>query len=335
MRVWSESLRRPRGPRRRTPRTHAPPLCATNGYATPASRHVPTRPDDNPDSRTTRDASDLYSVSFNGGHSQGIKGHYPHSYRMMASPSPSPSPSLSPSPSPKRRKTEGGSSRASYLSPTKASLARFNPSLLSPSRSSPRRELQRRGSNVLDYVLGRTDALPAQALAKRKTETTESDSSSDEASGVNVVNEGEESVEEPEYGRRNSHFAQEREATDDLPETPHHEKERPEYQDTPPRGILFSTPRRRKRALEAISAAQPDDNAAITGDATTHAPSEDQYRLPTAEERAVLKAKTAQLNALRKDMRKLQHEVKSFERHLALQQNTAIDEPYPDVLGLL
>lgn len=251
------------------------------------------------------------------------------------------------SPSPKRRKTDGGSSRASYHSPTKASLARFNPSLLSLSSSSPRRSSQRRASNVLDYVLGRSDLLPEaveQDTRRSAGGTTGSTTNLDEQSGSD---DDQESMDEPEANRNITHDRKDREVTDDLPETPQHENERPEYHDTPPRGILFSTPRRRKRALQALPADEPDEGEASietltvnVGELGTTAMSadaepEERYRPPTAEERAVLKAKTAELNALRKEARTLQQEVESFERHFELQQGTAIDDTYPDVNGLL
>lgn len=134
----------------------------------------------------------------------------------------------------------------SYLSPTKASLARYNPKLLSPSKST-------NGKKALDYVLGRSDA-PEAEQQQQEPETTvvvrephellSSTPGTRLQREVNKVIEDVEQNQTPQMARR---FTNALDDEDDLPATP----EGARY--SPPRGILSSGPRRkRKRSPEEI-----------------------------------------------------------------------------------
>jgi hypothetical protein len=139
------------------------------------------------------------------------------------------------------------SRRPSYLSPTKASLARYNPKLLSPSKSA-------NGKKTLDYVLGRSDAAPEDEQQQQAPEPTGAVREPHELLSstpgtrlqreVDKVIEGVEQTRTPQMARRFLNTLNEEE--DDLPATP----EGARY--SPPKGILSSGPRRkRKRTPEA------------------------------------------------------------------------------------
>ena len=142
------------------------------------------------------------------------------------------------SPAPKRRKTLPDSgpasapatpSRASYRSPTKASLSRWNPSLLPAPRSpSPRTERdlsKKRGSNALEYVLGKTDDLGQDEEPSKEDHGGELVVKEDDAQ--HGADETGDELHAPERARRAQQDTgddtrmevEEEEA--DLPETPH------------------------------------------------------------------------------------------------------------------
>lgn len=137
------------------------------------------------------------------------------------------------------------SRRPSYLSPTKASLARYNPRLLSPSKSA-------NGKKALDYVLGRSDGAPEDEQQHEPTGTVRephellsSTPGTRLQREVDKVIEGVEQAQTPEMARRFLNTLNEEE--DDLPTTP----EGARY--SPPKGILSSGPRRkRKRTPETV-----------------------------------------------------------------------------------
>jgi hypothetical protein len=251
----------------------------------------------------------------------------------------------------KRRKTLPGAgpgsapatpSRASYLSPTKASLSRYNPSLLPAPRSSPARrerdDREQRKSNALEYVLGAADDLKGSGQKRKRIDGGEQVDAfeNQEADAQLAMEETEPEVQAPENARRARYEIRESHTTqlldedeDDLPETP--QKLISEWHDTPPRGILYSTPRRRRKQKETQKAAIQED---VNGETVTGAEppaQEPEARLEvglTPSEQLALEEKQSELTALRKELRGLEEETRKFEHHIKLNQTIPADAPY-------
>ncbi|KAL9088034.1 MAG: hypothetical protein Q9165_006375 [Trypethelium subeluteriae] len=163
--------------------------------------------------------------------------------------------------------------RASYLSPTKASLARFNPSLLddtastSTSRSRPvsRSGISTRGQDLRNYVLGggpnTNDESPiTQAVERRENvETTQPEEPPDLSKIIGSPIETQKPTSTSSQlqplapsGRGNVLSTEEPiEEEADLPATPQG-LEDVDY-DPPPRGILFSSPTKRARRSKSLA----------------------------------------------------------------------------------
>ncbi|KAI9700972.1 MAG: hypothetical protein M1820_006617 [Bogoriella megaspora] len=160
--------------------------------------------------------------------------------------------------------------RASFMSPTKASLARFNPNLLSDlptnanvaSRPASRGGNTSKGAGLRNYVLGekataKEDSRPLQEPASDPFVTT-NEENNDRRRGAKLT---------AQHGNTNSTVAPEKRAPlrvssrtnilpppvedeADLPATPQGLEEL-EY-DPPPRGILFSSPSKRGRRTKTL-----------------------------------------------------------------------------------
>ncbi|KAL9062458.1 MAG: hypothetical protein Q9157_008904 [Trypethelium eluteriae] len=163
--------------------------------------------------------------------------------------------------------------RASYMSPTKASLSRFNPSLLNgtssadASRSRPvsRNSISTRGQDLRNYVLGggpnANDESPVtQAVERREpVETTEPEDPPELSKSISSPPEAQKPASTSSQlqplapsGRGNVlPTAEPVEEEADLPGTPQG-LEDVDY-DPPPRGILFSSPVKRARRSKSVA----------------------------------------------------------------------------------
>ncbi|KAI9656602.1 MAG: hypothetical protein M1821_004809 [Bathelium mastoideum] len=159
------------------------------------------------------------------------------------------------------------------MSPTKASLARFNPDLLnqttnassSHSRSLTRNEPATKKQNLRDYVLGArpTDDESPTVHTDEREEVTQTRGPTDLAESISYNNESYSGSQEvtsspsrpqplaPSTRTNVMPTAETVEEEADLPATPQG-LENPEY-DPPPRGILFSSPSKRPRRSKSLA----------------------------------------------------------------------------------
>jgi hypothetical protein len=295
------------------------------------------------------------------------------------------------------RKTPASAGRASYLSPTKASLARFNPGLL-PARTSargilgsPRRPRTSDGASGLG--LGRVERaadliLSSDEPTQRVEEGEDAVQSSTsrelleranirrQSEGAVVGARAEESASGPADGTapsmpvapiyqppvrpvnpapgstpgRLAPSAMPRDEDDEdedgLPETPASVRMAMAAQDTPPRGVLFSSPAKRKRkSMGGPASSSPKVRAAAgsrlrerTGAAD--GPGEPDELSPEAEKRPIEKqpaerplpedpavvAKRKEKEALEKELRELQANVEHFEHQIAYVPSSGTDD---------
>jgi hypothetical protein len=245
-------------------------------------------------------------------------------------------------PSAKRRKTvsPGRSSYASYMSPTKASLARYNPSLLTPRRRAQSTQVSPiRKEAVRDNRRKTVDSdllrLNGQGMENEAGEDGTSRGIEESAGGAENErsDEDEENVSsntprEDIPGNKAARAAIVDE-DDDLPETPQKLREAPEFQDTPPRGIFSSTPRRRKLKrtnsggkLEANSEDVMDqtmDTVADPEKLRTEMPRQErdaEVDHPTREMLQQLEDKRSELKQMQEELRNLRKDVHMFEGQL-------------------
>jgi hypothetical protein len=239
-------------------------------------------------------------------------------------------------PSFKRRKTASPvrSGYASYQSPTKASLARYNPSLLDSrprsTQASPirpkRMDTQRRVT--IDPELLKISEHQVIAKSVGSAEHT-GDATADDISGPRaVVNDDE-----------------------DLPETPQKLQNAPEFQDTPPRGILFhSTPRhghqRESIAANSTSRESPTnvELEATVGAVKTRTRSDTHTKTNSRPDAApetaadtleLLDMKRRELSKLKDELQSLRRALGSLDKHVDLINKTPETERYADIRGLM
>jgi len=269
----------------------------------------------------------------------------------------------------KRRKTASPVRDAfpSYQSPTRASLARFNPALLPPpsriraSLSSPLkppspRRLTAAGGDALRFVLGDKAGKPARHTTAFGAGATVDQDQQEEAaqdqqeevaprSDEDVEPAHEDSEPDPQvtpHGR-DKVAGPARASTsdsDDLPQTPQKLLDDPNFQDTPPRGILYSsTPRRRptEASLPDLTLDSMQQEAIDAGGDTepdaVEVPKRDS--LPDQRKLAELEKKQGELYLLEKELEALTADIGDLERHIDLVVSTQGGSQYPDVNGLM
>lgn len=257
----------------------------------------------------------------------------------------------------KRRKTASPVRNVypSYQSPTKASLARFNPALLPPpsriraSLSSPLkpatpRRLSAAREDPLLFVLGDKARTPA-----RHTEEPAAGSTVDQDKQEVAPRSDEIAASEPQvtpHGRvrvaRPSRAPSSE--SDDLPETPQKLLDDPKFQDTPPRGILYnSTPRQQDQtepSLPDVTQESMRQEAIDVGGDTepdTHLYNEAPKRdpVPDPKQSLELEKKRAELYLLEKDLEALDADIVDLELHIGLVSSSKESSKYPDVNGLM
>ncbi len=208
------------------------------------------------------------------------------------------------SPSPKRRKTSPDFSeqeltirtptRPSFISPTRASLARFNPNLLPKPRTSGaarasdakgQSELLQKGQKALAYVLGQPSTSPSVStrraggivdedlIVKRSIQTSPArQNARRDAVGTSVR---EEALERPRSNERmdfdnvaiSAHRDDQNDDEDDgLPPLPADRQIHELQQDTPPRGLLWSSPSKRSRKSKSRQATETVPSSASRGE---------------------------------------------------------------------
>jgi hypothetical protein len=301
---------------------------------------------------------------------------------------------------PKRRKTSPAPApnlqsqtptRASFLSPTRASLSRFNPSLLpqptlsrsSPSRqlnrtpvpiSDPRTELLAKGEAALNYIMGginktmrpqpregvitgeetdeQMEAMRAANAARRESERLESQRPESERRDIQKPENEDRDRQRPESesretqrpksgrstlpphetGRAHRHISEpEVEDTfqqadeDELPETPEALRRQLDIDDAPPRGILFSSPtkkrKRKNRFKEPVMASEEmnmeEGPVAIANSATQV---QSQVTQPIREKHLQkdpgLILKEEEKEKLRKELESLEDEIGRYEEFI-------------------
>lgn len=239
----------------------------------------------------------------------------------------------------------------SFQSPTRASLSRFNPKLLPDSRSSPGRrnspsnKQKRRAEShdPLQYALDpkrRKTAPPSQELGSMAA-PVESDTpkiGEEEQGETELAEESHiETPHGPRHARKNQSDKQQVEE-EDLPETPQHLRQNPEFKDTPPRGILFhSTPRRRSaRVSKNASRRSTRSSLSITeNNAEDTTEVQLQPTLPSSEDVMLLRQKKKELNELQETLRELEGEIEEYERHSDLLEKWQPSAVYDDIDGLM
>jgi hypothetical protein len=273
----------------------------------------------------------------------------------------------------KRRKTASPVRDAfpSYQSPTRASLARFNPALLPPpsriraSLSSPLKPLSPRrltaaGGDALRFVLGDKARKPARhtmafgadaAVEHDRLEEVVQDPQDPEEDDAPLSNEDVEPAHgdsEPDpqvtpHGRdkvlRPSR-ASASDSDDDLPQTPQKLLNDPKFQDTPPRGILYSSTSRRRRTEASVPDLTLDsmqqeaiDAGGDTEPNAVEAPRRDA--LPDQRKALELEKKQGELYRLEKELEALTADIGDLERHIGLVGSTPEGSQYPDIDGLM
>ena len=226
--------------------------------------------------------------------------------------------------------------RASYLSPTRASLARYNPSLLpkSPIKNIPVLQPTSgnaplpNGQNALEYVLGRTTELPqVESAQQRSSQELENGSiakqldqrlSSSATPGkrlqrvVDKVIEDVEQTRTPEVLKRFLGPVLTDEDEDELPETPSGAR----Y--SPPKGILSSGSRRRKRRSPEpiIEVESLPVRERILPAELNPSPVEQSVEIKAKrEEIAALKAQLEELQTDCWDLERIFNSVDEFDKH--------------------
>jgi hypothetical protein len=191
----------------------------------------------------------------------------------------------------------------------------------------------------LEYVLGKTDEFGENGGWQNQAENGELVEDAEEAPAVDAT---EEEVHAPERARRARQDTGDEtrmemdEEEADLPETPHDGILPGTFQDSPPRGILFSTPRRRKRkereALKKAISTPAVEEAAPAEELPAYVEQESQL---TPGEQLILEEKQAILARVKEELRELKDETRKYERHIQLDRDTSVDATYKDLDGLM
>jgi hypothetical protein len=231
------------------------------------------------------------------------------------------------------------------MSPTKASLSRFNPSLLPPksksAANSPVRarlfdQARRKTSNAVPLTTS-TDV--TENLTEGLTETLDITPSKTGRGGNNRA-AAEEEVEEEE---------------DDLPETPQKLLDTPEFKDTPPRGILYSSRERGKRKRDAETVAGSEAILESGGPDPEEEPEPDRVDSVAESETGLddtnadvqgnteadielarsTEEKLTELERLKSKIRSQDHQLRLTEKHINLVTSIAPGKPYKDIQELL
>jgi hypothetical protein len=313
---------------------------------------------------------------------------------------------------PKRRKTSPSKSvppeanttpRASFLSPTRASLSRFNPSLLprptSAGAVSARRARQNApqtpdlnnqflatGQDALKFIMGEVGSAMQNVLSAARQQPQNpmipavltGDETDEQMAAIRAANRARrQSEKQQEQEEERQHRASERRSMapierargesedgfdapemesalpdldeDDLPDTPEQLRRQLEIDDTPPRGLLFSSPsKRRKRrtnlrekilsspAKRLEETRPPDSQPARKQPVLEQLPDIDQLPEterqvePPPEKDAETIAKEAEKQKLQKELKTLQDEVQQYTRHIE-----QLDDEESDDIGEL
>jgi hypothetical protein len=233
------------------------------------------------------------------------------------------------------------------MSPTKSTLARYNPKILatrsksaqpSPVRQNAAKDLRRA---TIDPALIEPELLveplpSAQEDAEGTLDQTEAE--------VEVARLGDQSEK-----RKTRAFLEDAEDEDDLPETPQKFQNAPDFQDSPPRGMLFSSGARRRKQKEippqvsdtVIVEKEQDAIAGVSRPVTRSrlsASSAEPTREKDSRSDALLEQldeKRNELNALRKELKELRKGMVTLERHIDMTNLTAENDSYRDISGLL
>jgi hypothetical protein len=247
-------------------------------------------------------------------------------------------------PSAKRRKTASPtrSSYASYMSPTKASLARYNPTLLTPRRARSTQASPIRKEATGDNRRKTVDSDSLQLNGKRKEKVAQEEVTAhgefEESEGGAENDRWEDNEHQVDSDAHRESMRRDKanpamvvEDDDDLPETPQKLRDAPEFQDTPPRGIFSSTPRRRKLHRSASENGQQRNSDDVIDQATnaaddnlnTGVAAESQAQtaevdLPTREMLHMLENKTSELKQVQEEIQRLRKDVGIFEEQLKL-----------------
>ena len=278
------------------------------------------------------------------------------------------------SPSPKRRKTSPTGSvpgnlsparktptRASFLSPTKASLARSNPRLLPrptsagsrDSRPNSRGEAIARAQEARAYILG--DLEKAQPVPNVQAEQRESledapqalpgAEAEREAPNKQTVSENGVTTSQKRQEPSVNHRVPEEEA--DLPLTPK-EQGLQELEDTPRRGILYSSPSKRLRRNKTSAKPSPlkpkqllaisNTDTSLANDGTAEERPQTTERDKKEEQSQVApphdpkeEGKRQEKERLLLQLKRLQDEVQLYERTVEKSLSPASDDLLDDV----
>ncbi|KAF2429208.1 hypothetical protein EJ08DRAFT_680164 [Tothia fuscella] len=250
--------------------------------------------------------------------------------------------------------------RASFLSPTRASLSRFNPTLLpvpksprarsTPQPSSltpipmpdPRSDLLARGQAALNFIMGglstsmggtpTTPNVPSVITGEETDEQMAAMRAANAARRENERLESERRSLAPEVGRAVQGLADtamedtvEFLDEDDLPETPEAVRRQLDVEDTPPRGILFSSPskrRKRKSPLKKNVLPQREEDASaaaevVVSDSIKESQTQlksQMKRLPPKDPETIVKEE--EKARLEQELEELQKEIRRYERYI-------------------
>lgn len=211
--------------------------------------------------------------------------------------------------------------RPSFASPTKASLARFNPSLLPRSASAGadnREVLLDRGKNARAFIFGETDELATGDFSiERNTEEQA-------ATGAESRTNARDITPRPRNIRRvrdSVPLQDVREEEEELPATP--SARDTEEQDTPRRGVLFSSPSKRPpRVKDHAKGSQLKPKQAAprirTSTPVEASPADERVILPEKQRRETpdpeIEQKIRERAKLQREVEKLEREVEWYSR---------------------
>jgi len=271
--------------------------------------------------------------------------------------------------SPKRRRVIDPSekatpSRPSYGAPTRASLSRYNPNLLPDARSSPTRKSpgkdkpSAKHDDLLSHVLGpKTRRTTRQSLEqattqqeieparttgrpKKKEDLPASEPDHSGSEGVAVEADGNEVEEssEAEFQTPTIEGGRFRDEDDGLPETPQHLRERPEYQDKPPRGVLYHSAKKarlKSGRLSRQTSSQP--RAAETTEVDNTEAGAEKRLAPqlSLEEQNQLTQKKEELDRLQNELRKIKNDTLQLEQHASAIERLKDGQDYDKLFNVV
>lgn len=231
------------------------------------------------------------------------------------------------------------------MSPTKSTLARYNPTILATRSKSAQPSPVRKNAAARD--LRRATIDPALLEKELQVESLP-EAAQDEEGGLEQTEADVEVARLGEKGK-NRAYVEDDDDEDDLPETPQKLQNAPEFQDSPPRGMLFSSGARRRKQKEipvqipdpVIVEEEQDANAGVTRPVTRSRLSAGSAE-PTKEKDSrsdallvQLDEKRNELNALRKELKELRKGMTTLERHIDMTNLTSENDAYKDISGLL